>query len=130
MRKKKIEKKIWKKIFQKKNFQFFFFLFNFFFSNFHIIRDSGFSLRYAKVRLSFPKKYNWKASFDIHLKWLLGADLKILFTFSNPSLKSVLQWLRPIMQHSSTEICVVWFLSLIEWQLELTISPNVNIEYS
>ena len=78
----------------KKNFEkifFFFFSFlKFFFSNFHIIRNSGFSLRYAKVRLSFPKKYNWKASFDIHLKWLLGADLKILFTFSNPSLKSAL----------------------------------------
>ena len=87
---KKIEKKIWKKIFQKKFFKFFKFFFLFFFSNFRIIRDSGFSLRYAKVRLSFPKKYNWKASFDIHLKWLLGADLKILFTFSNPALKSAL----------------------------------------
>ena len=52
--------------------------------------DAGFSLRYGKVRPSFPKKLNQKASFDTYLKWLLGPDQKIIFTFSNPPLKSAL----------------------------------------
>ena len=52
--------------------------------------DAGFSPRYGKVRPSFPKKLNWKASFDAYLKWLLGPDQKIIFTFSNPALKSAL----------------------------------------
>ena len=46
--------------------------------------DSGFSPRFGKVRPSFPKKLSWKASFDIYLKWLLGADQKNPIYFYQP----------------------------------------------
>ena len=93
----KIKQLIWKNIliffkkfqkFQKKNF--FFQIFKKKISNYflHIIMDAGFLPRFAKVRPSFQKKLSWKPSFDMYLKWLLGADQKNLFTFSNPTLKS------------------------------------------
>ena len=115
--KKKFEKKNFEKNFEKKKKKFFWIFFsNFFFKFFfHIIRDSGFSLRYAKVRLSFPRKYDRKASFDIHLKWLLGADQKILFTFSNPALKSALYlcWCNLIVWQTFLVETTVFFLIVI-----------------
>ena len=53
--------------------------------------DAGFMQSYAKSRpCKYAKKIISRASFDTYLKWLLGPDQDLVFTFSNPALKSVL----------------------------------------
>ena len=48
--------------------------------------DAGFTQSYAKFRPCMPKKNISRASSDTYLKWLLGPDQDLVFTFSNPAL--------------------------------------------
>ena len=77
----KIKQLIRKKKLFSKNFKIFFPFFSYYF--FPFFRQGS-----ARSSLVFKKNLIEK----LHLKWLLGADLKILFTFSNPALKSAVQW--------------------------------------
>ena len=51
--------------------------------------DAGFTQSYAKFRPCMPKNFS-RASSDTYRKWLLGPDQDLVFTFSNPTLKSAL----------------------------------------
>ena len=52
--------------------------------------DAGFTQRYAKVRPSLAKKNACRAPSDACLKQVLGGDQDLVFTLSNPGLKSAL----------------------------------------
>ena len=43
-----------------------------------------------KVQAFYAQQFISRASSDTYMKWLLGPDQDLVFTFSNPALKSVL----------------------------------------
>ena len=45
-------------------------------------------LKLRKVQALYAQKFFSRASSDTYLKWLLGPDQDLVFTFSNPVLKS------------------------------------------
>ena len=50
--------------------------------------DAGFTQRYGKVKPSFAKQFTCRAPSDTYLKQVLVGDQDLVFTFSNPALKS------------------------------------------
>ena len=55
-----------------------------------------------KVQALYAQMLFSRASSDTYLKWLLGPDQDLVFTFSNPALKSALGWGRSPPQKKSS----------------------------
>ena len=71
-----------------------------------------------KVQALYAKKCFIRASSDTYLKWLLGPDQDLVFTFSNPALKSALylpgsDGLSRVHTHSTSLWCE-WCLGEVE----------------